>query len=110
MKVAACNIKFSKREEQMDDPKFEVHCDASPNGQLRVKSHALSVAVGQSISMNNTQEVWQSVLIICEEGKMGRLRPKSSCVTQIGTKTCKSPAFAHESPVRTKPLVSWKSI
>ena len=60
----------------MEDPKFEVHCDASPNGQLRVKNHALSVAVSQSISRNKTQEVWQSVLIICEEDQNGTLTTK----------------------------------
>jgi len=76
VRIAACNIKFRKREEQMEDPKFEVHCDASPNGQLRVKNHALSVAVSQSISRNKTQEVWQSVLIICEEDQNGTLTTK----------------------------------
>ena len=76
VKVAACNIKFAKREEQLDDPKFEVRCEASPNGQLRVKNDALSVAVSQAISRNKTQEIWQSVLILCEEDQNGTLTTK----------------------------------
>jgi hypothetical protein len=51
----------------MHDPKFEIRCDASPNGQLHVKSHALSVAISQLVGNDKAQESWQSVLIICEE-------------------------------------------
>ena len=76
VRIAACNIKFGKREDRMDDPKFEVRCDASPNGLLRVKNDALSVAVSQSISRNKTQEIWQSVLILCEEDQSGTLTTK----------------------------------
>jgi hypothetical protein len=60
----------------MDDHKFEVHCDAGPNGRLHVKSQALSVAISQLISENKTQESWQSVLIICEESPDGLLTAK----------------------------------
>lgn len=74
--IAECYIKFRQREEQMDDPKFQVHCDASPNGQLRVKDNALSVAFSQSITRIKTQEIWQSVLILCEEDQNGTLTTK----------------------------------
>lgn len=57
----------------MNDRKFEIDCDASPNGQLRVKTQALSVAISQIVSNNKTQQSWQSVLIICEESPDGLL-------------------------------------
>jgi hypothetical protein len=60
----------------MHEPHFEIRCDASPNGQLHVKNHALSVAVSQVINTNNERESWQSVLIICEEGSDGLLTTK----------------------------------
>ena len=60
----------------MNDRKFEIRCDAGPDGQLQVKSHTLSVAVGQAIKRNNTQEFWQSVLIICEQNEDGSVSTK----------------------------------
>jgi hypothetical protein len=60
----------------MDDRKFEVRCDASPNGQLHVTTHSLSVAVSQSIGPDKSYEMWQSVLIICEQPKDGSLTTK----------------------------------
>jgi len=65
------HLRGGTRKERMYDPKFEIRCDASPNGQLHVKSHALSVAISQPISANNEHESWQSVLIICEESPEG---------------------------------------
>jgi|SRR5579859_664152 len=60
----------------MPDPKFEIRCDASPNGQLHVKNHALSVAISQLVSTNDVRESWQSVLIISEESPDGLLTTK----------------------------------
>ena len=60
----------------MDDRKFEIHCDASPNGQLHVKSQALSVVISQLLGDSKTQECWRSVLIICEECPDGLLTTK----------------------------------
>ena len=57
----------------MDDRKFEVFCDASPQGRLQVKSRALSVAISQSVQRNKIEEIWQSVLIICEQNPDGLL-------------------------------------
>jgi|SRR5579859_2676774 len=60
----------------MDDRKFEVHCNASQEGQLQVRTHALSVAVSQLINRDKGGEMWQSVLIICEETNEGNLTTK----------------------------------
>ena len=60
----------------MDDRKFEVRCDATPDGQLQVKSRSLSVAVSQSIQVNKGEEMWQSVLVLCERGEDGALTTK----------------------------------
>jgi hypothetical protein len=60
----------------MEDRKFEVRCDASANGHLHVKTHALSVAVSQRIDRDRIGEMWQSVLIICEEPEDGCLTTK----------------------------------
>jgi hypothetical protein len=60
----------------MHDPKFEIRCDARPNGQLHVKSHGLSVAISQLVADDKAQENWQSVLIICEESPDGLLTTK----------------------------------
>jgi lactam utilization protein B len=60
----------------MHDRKFEVRCDATPDGQLHVRSRSLSVAVSQSIEANKSEELWQSVLVICEQGEDGALTTK----------------------------------
>jgi hypothetical protein len=57
----------------MDYPKFEVRCDAMPNGHLQVRAQALSVGVGQLIKQDRTEDMWQSVLVICEENEDGLL-------------------------------------
>jgi hypothetical protein len=60
----------------MDDPKFEVRCNANHNGQLQVKTHALSVAVSQLINGNGSDAMWQALLVICEESEDGSLTTK----------------------------------
>ncbi|MCU1239896.1 MAG: hypothetical protein JWO71_622 [Candidatus Acidoferrum typicum] len=60
----------------MDDRKFEVRCNAMPNGHLQVKAQALSVGVGQLIRKDGTEEMWQSVLVICEDDEDGQLTTK----------------------------------
>ena len=60
----------------MNDRKFEVRCDAMPNGHLQVRAQALSVGVGQLIEQGKTEEMWQSVLVICEENEDGLLTTK----------------------------------
>ena len=60
----------------MNDRKFAVQCDATPNGHLQVTTQALSVAMSQLIRRDNTEEMWQSVLVICEEDEDGVLTTK----------------------------------
>ena len=60
----------------MQERKFEVRCDAGPNGQLQVRSRSLSIAVSQMIQANDTEQLWQSVLVICEEGEDGVITTK----------------------------------
>lgn len=57
----------------MDDHRFEVRCNASQHGQLHVRTSSLSVSVGQLIARNASEEMWQSVLVICEENEDGSL-------------------------------------
>jgi hypothetical protein len=59
-----------------NDRKFEIRCDAGPDGRLHVKGRAISVSLGQRIGGSGTQEFWQSVLIICEEVKDGSVATK----------------------------------
>jgi lactam utilization protein B len=60
----------------MDDRKFEIRCDARPDGQLQVRSRSFSVAVSQLIDPAKTEQMWQSVLVICEESESGILTTK----------------------------------
>ena len=60
----------------MDDRKFEVRCNASHDGQLQVRTRSLSVAVSQVINRGKSEEMWQSVLVICEESEEGLLTTK----------------------------------
>jgi len=78
----------------MDDRTFEVRCNASHDGQLQVKTHALSVAVSQLVSRGKTREMWQSILVFCEETEDQCLVTKIIVCHQIGTKICRSPASA----------------
>lgn len=60
----------------MNDCKFEVRCNAMPNGHLQVRAQALSVGVGQLIGQDPLEEIWQSVLVVCEENEDGLLTTK----------------------------------
>ena len=60
----------------MNEGKFAVRCDATPNGHLQVATQALSIGVGQLIKRDNIEEMWQSVLVICEESEEGVLTTK----------------------------------
>ena len=57
----------------MNDGNFAVRCDATPNGHLQVATQALSIGVGQLIKRDDIKEMWQSVLVICEESEDGSL-------------------------------------
>jgi hypothetical protein len=60
----------------MDDRKFEIHCNANDDGHLHVRTHSLSVRVGQQVRRNGTTELWDSVIILCEETHHGTLSAK----------------------------------
>jgi len=60
----------------MNDRKFEVRCDAMPDGYLQIRTQALSVGVGQLIKQDGSEEMWQSVLVICEQNDDGVLTTK----------------------------------
>jgi hypothetical protein len=60
----------------VDDSKFEVRCTAKPNGELHVKTQSLSVAISQSILRNGSEEMWESILIICQREDDGTISSK----------------------------------
>lgn len=60
----------------MEDRKYEVRCIAKPYGELHVKSESLSVSVSQAILRNGAEEMWNSVLIICERDPDGAVITK----------------------------------
>jgi len=60
----------------MEDRKFEIRCNAKPDGELQVRTGSLSVSIGQTIVRNGVEEMWQSVLILCEQREDGFLSAK----------------------------------
>ena len=66
----------TKGKDLMKDPQFEVRCDATPHGQLHVKSENVSIAISQAVNKNEKEENWQSVLVICEKSADGSLTTK----------------------------------
>jgi hypothetical protein len=60
----------------MNDRKFEIRCDAGPDGQLQVRSQGISASIGQLIARSGAEEMWQSVLVMCEEDEEGYLTTK----------------------------------
>jgi hypothetical protein len=61
---------------KVDDCKFEVRCTAKPNGELHVKTNSLSVAISQGIYRNGREEMWESILIICQREEDGTLNSR----------------------------------
>lgn len=60
----------------MDDRKYEVRCIAKPHGELHVKTESVSVSISQAIQRNGTEEMWNSILIICERDEDGAINAK----------------------------------
>jgi len=60
----------------MAELKFEIHCNANDDGQLHVRTRSLSIRVGQEVRRNGTTELWDSVIILCEETEHGTLSAK----------------------------------
>jgi hypothetical protein len=60
----------------VDDRKYEVRCIARPHGELHVKTETLSVSISQAIQRNGAEEMWNSILIICERDEGGAINAK----------------------------------
>ncbi len=60
----------------MNDRKFEVQCNANDDGHLHVKTNTLSIRLGQLIRRNGIEEMWESVLILCQVNEDGLLTTK----------------------------------
>jgi hypothetical protein len=60
----------------MDIGNFEVHCNAGDAGRLHAKTNSVSVRVGQRVRRNDATEIWDSVIILCEETQQGTLSMK----------------------------------
>jgi hypothetical protein len=60
----------------VDDRKYEVRCIAAPHGELHVRTDSVSVTISQAIRRNGCEEMWNSILIICERGEDGAIHSK----------------------------------
>jgi hypothetical protein len=60
----------------MDISNFEVHCNAGDAGRLQAKTNSISIRVGQRVRRNGATEIWDSVIILCEETLQGTLSAK----------------------------------
>ncbi len=52
---------------------FKVHCDAGQAGQFRSGAQSASVTVGQRIMRNGAEELWDSVVVLCQKEPSGAL-------------------------------------
>ena len=86
----------------MEDRKFEIRCNAKPDGELQVRTGSLSVSIGQTIVRNGVEEMWQSVLILCEQREDGFLSAKIIVSHQTGIRDCKLPRFNQAAVVRVR--------
>jgi hypothetical protein len=57
----------------MQDRKFQIQCNASEDGQLHVKTDSLSVRIGQLIRRDGAAEMWDSVIVLCQQNEDGSL-------------------------------------
>ncbi len=66
----------SDRNNGTDGLTFEVHCDAGDSGRLHAKTNSVSVRVGQRVRRNGATEIWDSVIILCQQTDDGNLSAK----------------------------------
>lgn len=52
---------------------FQIHCDAGGSGQFRSEANRASITVGQRILRDGAEEVWDSVVVLCQEEADGAL-------------------------------------
>jgi hypothetical protein len=57
----------------MDTYKFEIDCNATEAGRLHARSDSVSVRIGQRVCRNGSSEIWDSVIILCQESQLGAL-------------------------------------
>ena len=53
--------------------KFQVSCEAGSAGHFRVGTESLSVRIGQRVLTEGGQEMWDSVVVSCQEREDGAL-------------------------------------
>lgn len=53
--------------------RFQVTCDAGDSGQFRSEAKRASITVGQSIQRGGAEEMWDSVVVLCQEEQDGTL-------------------------------------
>jgi len=71
---------FDRQETRLNDlnndQRFEIQCDAGDAGRLHARTNSVSVRVGQRIRRNGAPEIWDSVIILCQETEDGMLSAK----------------------------------
>ncbi len=71
---------FDRQETRLNDlnndHRFEIQCDAGDAGRLHARTNSVSVRVGQRIRRNGAGEIWDSVIILCQETEDGKLSAK----------------------------------
>ena len=71
---------FDRQETRLNDlnndQRFEIQCDAGDAGRLHARTNSVSVRVGQRIRRNGAPEIWDSVIILCQETEDGKLSTK----------------------------------
>src|SRR5258708_39699199 len=71
---------FDRQETRLNDlnndHRFEIQCDAGDAGRLHARTNSVSVRVGQRIRRNGATEIWDSVIVLCEETEHGTLSAK----------------------------------
>ena len=53
--------------------RFQVTCDAGDSGQFCSGTQRASITVGQRILRDGAEEMWDSVVVLCQEGEDGAL-------------------------------------
>ncbi len=52
---------------------FQIQCDAGDTGQFRSEANRASITVGQRILRDGAEEMWDSVVVLCQEEEDGAL-------------------------------------
>ncbi len=52
---------------------FQIQCDAGDSGQFRSEAKRASITVGQRILRDGAAEIWDSVVVLCQEEDDGAL-------------------------------------